>query len=158
MMRRLLKLLALVALLHGGSVEAQGRPLRVRVQTELTFGTLLPGVATLVPPTDPLNAGEFEVRGRNRSEILIQFFLPADLQGPGGAAVLLTFGPGAAGYSPNLNINNQLAFDPAVPQVVALPNNGRAAVFLGGTASPPTNLPAGDYANTVTLQIAYLNN
>lgn len=158
MIRRALTLLTFTVLLYGGGLEAQGRPLRLNIRTELTFGTLLPGVTAVVPPTDPLNAGQIDLRGQRNADVLVEFVLPADLVGPGGASLPLLFGPGAAGYSPQADIGTQIGFDPVVPQVFTLPSNGNAAVFLGGTASPPANIPPGDYSNTVTLQVAYVNN
>lgn len=158
-MRRLALLLIVLALACAREAEAQGRPLRVQVATSLNFGDLLPGVPTTVVTNDPLNAGEFDLRGRKNTDILVEFILPPDLTGPGGAAVTLIFGPGSAGYSMTANIAQQMLFDPGSPQAFTLPGgNGRASVFLGGTAVPPSGLPAGSYTNTVTLQVGYLGN
>lgn len=155
--RRIALTIAALALFGAAEAAAQGRPLRVQVQTSLTFGTLLPGVPTTILTNDPLNAGEFQIRGRRNSDILIQFFLPAELAGPGTSVVPLIFGPASAGFSPDRNINNQILFDPAAPQVFRITaRNGQGGVFLGGTAAPGTSVQAGAYSAQLTIQVAYL--
>ena len=162
-MRRALPLLLAVAPLLAGVADAwaqtrAGRPLRAMGVQELRFGTLLAGVPTTVLPTDPLDAGQMEVRGRRFSEVLISLLLPGDLVGPGGATVPLTFGPGSGGYSPSSTIGSQLAFDPTVPTVFTLPGNGRSTIYLGGTAHPPPQPPPGTYSGSITLSVSYISN
>ena len=70
----------------------------------------------------------------------------------------LSFGPAAAGYSPTRDIDSQIAFDPQVPNVLPLPNNGRGIIYLGGTATPPAQATVGAYAATITLTISYVGN
>ena len=146
-------LLAWVAPLDG-----QGRPTRVRPQQDLAFGSLLAGVPTTVLPTDGLNAGQIRISGRGDSELLVSFFFPAGLVGPGGASVPLSFGPGTAGYSESRSIGDQVLFDPSVPTALRLPRNGQGMIYLGGTATPPHTVPAGSYTGTITLTISYLGN
>ncbi|HSM05390.1 MAG TPA: hypothetical protein VK858_12295 [Longimicrobiales bacterium] len=163
-MTRLMAGLGLTVLLLGAPLEAQGgpptrgRPLRVDGQQELNFGQLLTGLPSAVLPNDPLNAARVQVSGEKDSDLLISFFLPAALIGPGGAGVPLIFGPADAGYSAERSVDTQVPFDPAAPSVIRLPGNGRGLLFLGGTALPAGTLPAGDYAATVTLTISYLGN
>jgi hypothetical protein len=49
-----------------------------------------------------------------------------------------------------------VAFDPRLPFIGTLPDNGRASVFLGGTANPAPAQRAGSYSGTVTLTVAYV--
>lgn len=141
-----------------GPLDAQGRPTRVQARQDLTFGQLLAGVPTTVFPGDGLNAGQIRISGRRNTEVLVSFFFPQGLTGPGGASVPLTFGPGSAGYSPTRSIGNQIPFDPTAATPLRLPGNGQGLIYLGGTATPPHTVPAGSYTGTVTLTISYLGN
>jgi len=154
----LLPVVLLALLLGAAGAFAQGRPLRARPVQPLNFGDLLGGLPTTVLRTDPINSGQFDIRGERLTEVLVDLLLPSALVGPGGATVPLTFGPGTAGYSPDGSIGSQVAFDPAVPQAVRLPGNGRGAVFLGGTASPPGQVAVGAYSATITITISYIGN
>ena len=160
MNRHVIGLILLVALFGSTTVNAaaQGRPLRAQGQQALDFGELLGGLPQVVAPTDPVYAARIQISGRNRDDVLVSFLLPAALEGPRGASVPLVFGPGSAGYSPNLGINSQIAFDPAVSSVFRLPNNGRGMIYLGGTALPPAQAVVGAYAAAVTLTISYVGN
>ncbi|MEJ2539877.1 MAG: DUF4402 domain-containing protein [Gemmatimonadota bacterium] len=151
-------LLALLTLGIPADARGQGRPLRVRGEQDLAFGELLAGIATTVAPTDPLGAARLQISGAKDSDVLVSFFLPVALLGPGGAALPLSFGPGSAGYSPDRSIETQLAFDPAVPSVLQLPGNGRGLIYLGGTALTPSSIPAGSYDATITVTISYVGN
>ena len=122
---RLIGVVLLALLLCGEAAAAQGRPLRARGRQDLTFGQLLGGLPSTVLPTDPLNAGQIEVSSERLTEVLISFLLPPALIGPAGAAIPLAFGPGSAGYSIQRLIDNQIAFDPAVPILVTLPRTAQ---------------------------------
>jgi hypothetical protein len=158
-MRIRMAVMGLMALLAVSlPLEGQGRPTRVRAQQDLAFGELLAGVPTTVLPTDGLNAGQIRIWGRRNAEILVSFFMPGGLDGPGGALVPLSFGPGSAGYSASRTIGDQIAFDPSVPAVLRLPQNGQGMIYLGGTATPPASVNAGSYDGTISLTISYLGN
>jgi hypothetical protein len=162
MILRAIRFALLAAVVAAGSVEAQGRPggggrpLRVQAQQALNFGELLGGLPQVVPSTDPVNAARIQISGRGRSEVLVSFLLPTALDGPGGGAVPLTFGPGSAGYSPDQGIAGQVAFDPETSNVFTLPQNGRGTIYLGGTALPPAQVIVGAYAATITLTVSYI--
>ena len=132
--------------------------MRVRPQQALDFGVLIGGVPEVVLPNDALRAAQVHVTGEGLSELLVSFLLPSGLAGPGGAMVPLSFGPGAAGYSPDGNIDAQAAFDPDLSEVFALPRNGRGTIYLGGTALPPAQVPSGTYTASITLTISYVGN
>lgn len=168
MMPRVSTLALLALLVAAPALEAQGppgprppgggRPLRVDARQGLSFGALIPGVPTVVPSNDALNAASVQVRGRGGSDVLLSFLLPTQLDGPGGAGVPLTFGVGSAGYSPSQDINAQIALDPQASEVLTLPQNGQGMIYLGGVASPPTQIPSGTYAATITVTLSYVGN
>ena len=133
-----------------------GQALQVRGQRPLTFGVVLPGVPRAVLRTDPANSGEYSVRYRRFSLLMLQFTLPAALTGPGGATMPLSFGAGDAGFSPGGAIGSQIGFDPNTGGTGVLPGNGRGAVFLGGTAQPQTSQAAGAYTGVVVLTVTVL--
>lgn len=147
---------ALFLLLVAGTAEAQGRPLRASAVSPLEFGTLIPGVAARVSPTDAGRAGQYEIRGAKAVPLQVEFLLPAGMAGPGGATIPLAFGPADGGWSPGGSAAAQSAFDPRLPGTFQLPTNGKATVFLGGRALPSNGQPTGDYAGTVTLVVSYL--
>lgn len=139
-------------------VQAQGnggRPLNALSRQTLDFGTLFTGTATKVSRFDALRAGQFELRGAKGAEVRVDLGLPAALNGPSGAKVPLTFGSGDGGYTRDGTIATAAPFDPRHALVTTLSGNGRLYIFLGGTATPAARQPAGAYAGTVTLTIAY---
>lgn len=135
-----------------------GRPLSARGLQDLSFGDLIPGVPTTVLPTDPVSAARIEIRGHRGTEVLVDFLLPPELTGAGGAEVPLDFPAGSAGYSRDGSVEAQTSFDPTSAPVVSLPSDGRGTVFLGGTAAPPSGTPAGTYSATLTLTLSYVGN
>ena len=147
-------------LLVRAPVDAQGqgnggRPLNALSRQTLNFGTLFTGTATKVSRQDALRAGQFELRGVKGSEVRIDLGLPTALNGPAGAKVPLTFGPADGGYALDGAIGTAAPFDPRHALISTLSSNGRLYIFLGGTATPAARQPAGSYAGTVTLTIAY---
>lgn len=125
----------------------------------LSFGDVLPGVPTTVPTSDAVNAASFEIRGQRNREVLISFLLPSALNGPGAGTIPLTFGPGSAAFVPFwFWPTYQIPFDPTVQVAVNLSFFGRSLVLLGGTASPPSQTPAGSYSANVVLTLAYTGN
>ncbi len=143
------------ALLVAVPLHAQ-RPLTVTGVRGLTFGAVLPGVPRIILRTDPANSGEFDIRGPNNSQMLLSFVLPVAMTGPSGALMPLSFGAGDAGYSQSQSIGSQVGFDPKQPFTATLSNNGRGAVFVGGTANPTTNQRAGAYTATLILNVTVL--
>jgi len=159
-LRRAIPLLVVLCLLAAGAqgISAQGRQLRAQGAQALSFGDLLGGLPTTVLPTDPLNSGQIDIRGEKGSDVLVEFLLPDAMLGPGGARIPLTFGPGFGGYSVFNSIATQVAFDPALPQVVQLDKTGRGMLYLGGTAAPPPAAAVGSYSGTISLTISYVGN
>ncbi|HEX9611841.1 MAG TPA: DUF4402 domain-containing protein [Gemmatimonadales bacterium] len=147
---------ALVAALGGALAAQGGRPLRVDGVRELSFGTVLPGIPRQVLRTDPVASGEFQIRGEKFNPVELTFALPTLMTGPAGASMPVLFGGNDAGYSVTQSIASQVGFDPSQPFQSQLDKDGRASVFLGGTANPMASQRSGSYSGTVTLTVAYL--
>ena len=130
------------------------RPIAVTGVQSLSFGTLLPGVPTVVSRTDAAKSGQFMIQGPHGTQGQLTFTLPSVLTGPGGATLALTFGGSDAGYSQSQNIGSQIGFDPRQAFVVTFSQQGSGSVFLGGTARPAPTQRAGAYTATITLNLA----
>jgi len=135
---------------------AQGKPLNVTGMHNLTFGAVFPGVPRVISRTDPANAGQYDVGYSKFAPIQITFALPAVMNGPAGATMPLVFGANDGGYSSPETITSQVGFDPRVAFATTLDKNGRAAVFLGGTAQPLASQRAGNYTATITMTVTVL--
>jgi hypothetical protein len=135
--------------------EHGGRQLRVLGIRGLTFGSLIAGMPSSVLRTDPARSGQFDITAQNGEVVLVSFSLPSAMTGPGGASLLLMFSGSDAGFSQEQTIADHVTFDPRTTYLGTMSQQGRASIFLGGTAMPAFNQPPGDYSGTVTLTIAY---
>jgi hypothetical protein len=106
--------------------------------------------------TDPINSGQFEIRGPFLTFIRLTFTLPTVLNGPLGATMPLTFAANDAGYSYNNTIGSQTAFNPNQSYQTLIWIGGRSGVFLGGRVSPAAGQRAGSYTGTVVLSVVVL--
>ena len=149
-------LVLLLPLAGAASLAAQGRSLRVTGVRAVSFGIVLPGVARVVLRTDPVNSGQFDIRGPKFMNVQLTFSLPTAMTGPAGASMALSFGGSDAGYSVSQSIGSQVGFDPKQAFVGQLDKNGRVAVFIGGTALPATSQRAGSYTAILTLSVILL--
>lgn len=146
---------AIGAMLLVVPLAAQGKPITVTGVRGVNFGAVLPGVPRVVLRTDPANSGQFDIKGP-KGNVLLSFVLPVRMTGPGGALMPLSFGSSDAGYSATQAIGSQVGFDPKQSFTAALPNNGRASVFVGATANAATNQRAGAYTATIILNVTIL--
>jgi len=144
-------------LLSGLFSEVLHSQIQVIGQQDLTFGSLFPGIPERVLPTDGVRAGEFRIRGPRNMEIILQFTLPAVMVGPGAATMPLSYAANDGLYDPQ-GPAPSVAFDPTAPFINRLPNNQRARVFLGATATPSFSQAAGDYSAAVVLTVALTGN
>ncbi len=129
------------------------RPLTVTGIQSLTFGTLLPGMPSVVSRTDAVKSGRFDLGGPHDTQGQVTFTLPSVLTGPAGATLPLSFGGSDAGYSQSQNIGSQVGFDPNQPFLITFSGQGRGSIFLGGTARPAPIQRAGSYTGTITLNL-----
>jgi hypothetical protein len=153
-MRRIALVLGL-AMLIAGPARAQGRKIRVDGVRPLAFGSLLAGAPTTVRRTDPANSGQFDLTAQNNDVVILSFSLPSSMSGPAGASLPLSFSGSDAGFSASQSIAAQVAFDPRQSYVGMMSQQGRATVFLGGTAMPAFNQRPGAYSATITLTVMY---
>ena len=131
------------------------KPVAVTGVQSLTFGSVFPGVPVHILRTDAVHSGQLNIRGNKNAGIQITFTLPANMTGPLGASMPLSYGSTDAGYSNPQNIGTQLPFDPRAPYTTALDKNGDAIVYLGATASPSVTQRAGSYTATITMTVVY---
>ncbi|PYP57427.1 MAG: hypothetical protein DMD44_10175 [Gemmatimonadetes bacterium] len=129
------------------------RPLTVTGIQSLTFGTLIPGIPSVVSRTDAVKSGRFDVGGPHDTQGRLTFTLPSVLTGPAGATLPLTFSGSDAGFSQSQNIGSQIGFDPKQPFLMTFSGQGRGSVFLGATARPAPTQRAGSYTGTITLNL-----
>lgn len=130
-----------------------GAQIQVTAGQGVVFGTMLPGITASASRVNASEAGQFNLAGARNAQVLLQFTLPARMAGPGGATLPLSFGGGDAGYSSRQSIGNQTGFDPRAPFTARLGTNGRGSVFLGCTAQPAADQPAGAYSATLILTV-----
>jgi hypothetical protein len=148
--------LAAALLLGHAAVAAAQAPIGVTGVQGVTFGTMLQGATKVISRADAANAAQFTIKaGGGGRQVQLQFTLPSNLVGPGGAAIPLSYGAGDAGFSAQQSIANQVGFDPRSPVVVQLSQNGRGSVFLGCRATPGAAQPPGTYTATLTLTVIY---
>ena len=146
-----------LSLIQMASAVAQGVPTAVGSRT-LNFGPVFPGLVGQVARTDAANAGRFNLRGRRNAEVQVTLTLPATLTAGGGRTMPLGFGANDGGFDTRNRAGSARAFDPRIPLVTRLGNNGRLFVFLGGSVMPSPVQPAGTYNATITLTVAYTGN
>jgi hypothetical protein len=106
-MRAMLVALASIGVMLAGTRSAQAQVLVV-AERDLQFGLLMPGVPTIVPPTDLTRSAQLRIDGRGTYQVTFQ--LPASLTAPGGQQIPLVFG-GADGLVTILHATNSAAPD-----------------------------------------------
>ncbi len=153
---RVAALLVFALALASAGVDAQDA-LSVRGRRDLTFGTVLRGVPTVVEPL-VRSAGRWEIRGESNAEVRIDLLLPVSLTSASGAELPLSFGSADGAFSFHPVGKPARVFDPQLPVIMAFDRRGKLYVFLGGTALPEAMQPAGDYAATISLTVSYTGN
>lgn len=150
-------LLALVLFLASAS-ELRAQSVRSATGVrDLSFGSVLPGVATTVPPSDLARSGQFEITGEVNDPVEITFFLPSVLtNSPAGATMPVDFPDLFAGFSASGSITNQVSFNPRAPFRVNLSSTGRGTGFLGGVLTPSGTQPPGSYSGSVSITVSFL--
>lgn len=140
---------AVVAQGHGG------KPITATANQNLTFGTVIPGVAVMILRTDALNSGQFQIRGQNGQPVQVVFTLPTALVGPSGSQLPLSFGAADGGYATSPTIGTATSFDPRTALNATLSGQGRLYLYLGGRVTPPAQLAPGAYSATITITVIY---
>jgi len=129
-------------------------PLTVVSVSDLSFGTVLPGISTSVSATDPHHSGQFEIQGPACASVRIEFSLPFALVSDHGALLPVSFGAGDgfADFSHGTPPRG-LVFDPHMPVIGTLGPNGRLLLRLGGTVNPAQTQTGGAYSATISLTV-----
>ncbi len=143
-----------------GQLAAQLLAPSVTAVRGLAFGSLFPGVATTVQPSDPSRSARVDITGTLSSGIQITFGLPTTMTRSGGATVPLNFGSVSAAYSRGTSGAITSLFDPRAPHATTLSSgvlglSGTGSVFLGAGVLPSGSQPAGAYSGTVSISVAY---
>lgn len=154
-MRRIALVLGLAVFAAPPAQAQGGRKIRVDGVRPLAFGSLLAGTPTTILRTDPASSGQFDLAAQNNDVVIISLSLPSSMSGPAGASLPLSFTGSDAGFSPSQSIGAQVAFDPRQAYLGTMSQQGRASVFLGGTATPAFNQRPGAYSATITLTVMY---
>jgi hypothetical protein len=125
-------------------------PLTALALSDLTFGTVLPGIPSAVSVRDPLHAGLFEIQGPANASVRVEFVLPTALVSDEGALLPISFGygDGSAVFG-----GRSLQFDPHAPVIAALGSDGRLFIRLGGTVRPGRPQAGGAYHATIPLTV-----
>jgi hypothetical protein len=130
------------------------RPLHALAISDLTFGTVLPGIPASIGIFDHRHAALFQVEGPADAAVRIELVLPSALAGVGGALLPIAFGPGdgfadfSRGQPPRGAV-----FDPNAPLISSLGPNGRLWVRLGGTVLPGRPQAGGWYSGTIYVTV-----
>jgi hypothetical protein len=147
-MRAMLVALASIGVMLAGTRSAQAQVLVV-AERDLQFGLLMPGVPTIVPPTDLTRSAQLRIDGRGTYQVTFQ--LPASLTAPGGQQIPLVF-CGADGL---VTIRHKLTqFDPRTTVTFKVnPAEGEAVINLGGRVQPAPMQPAGSYSAMIVMMV-----
>jgi len=132
-------------------------PMALRAQTvvglqNLDFGAVIPGVPTIVAPTDAARAGQFRIGGVFIRNVTITFTLPTVMNGPLGATMPITFGNTDGGYSTFFQANTP--FNPNTPynETVIF----AATIVLGGRVTPSPTQRGGSYSANIVMTVIFL--
>jgi hypothetical protein len=127
---------------------------------DLSFGTVIKGVATTVLPI-ALTAGEWQVTGSSNAFVIISFTLPAQLtniQALPGSTMPITFsGVSAIWRRATNNPVGGTIFNPAAGAVGRFgpPANPNMYIWLGGTVNPAAAAKPGIYQGNVVVSLIY---
>lgn len=133
-----------------GSLRAQVGVVGVR---DLAFGSVIPGIATNVPPSDPVRSGMWEITAPQGDRVQVRLTLPNRLTAPGGLQMPVGFANNHAIVVSDTPGATPEAFNPNATQNLRLDTSGRFFVFLGGTASPTGTQAPGTYSATALVTI-----
>jgi len=123
-------------------------------RNDLSFGTVLAGIPSVVDVHDHRRAGLFEINGPEDASVRVEFVLPASLVSAGGDELPLQFDArdGFADFSMGQPPRGTY-FDPFTALVSTLGPNGKLYLRLGGTARPSRLQVGGVYRATIYLTV-----
>ncbi len=133
-----------------GSLRAQVGVVGVR---DLAFGNVIPGIQTIVSPSDPVRSGMWEVSAQQGDRVRVRLTLPARLTAPGGSQMPVTFGNNDAIAVSDAPGATPVTFNPRASQNFRLVTSGRFFIFLGGRVTPAGTQAPGAYTATALLTV-----
>ncbi|MGH7538547.1 MAG: hypothetical protein ACREMF_07935 [Gemmatimonadales bacterium] len=143
---------------NSGSITATAlvqQPINVVGAVNLAFGDVIPGINKAVAFADA-GAGRFDVTGQAGAPVNLSFTaLPTNLT---SGVNNLPIGSYTGGVNATNTAAGATSFAPFAGTTATLSGTsgtGNLFVFIGATVSPPTNLTAGTYTGTITLQVTY---
>ena len=140
-----------------GSAAPCSAQLLVQGIRDLDFGPVIQGIATSVPPTDPIRSGQFYFRTPGLgTRIRIQFTLPTRLNGPAGARLPISFGANDAMARGTAPASAPAFFNPNGAVVYQMVTSPDANVWIGGRVTPAANQAVGSYTNTIVIPFTIL--
>ncbi len=128
------------------------RPLLVVAHRDLSFGTIVRGIASSVSAHSG-EAGLFEIQGEPYASIRVDFILPTAMTSDEGDLLQLLFGPGDGTTILGLARTVAIGFDPREPLITTLGPIGKLQIRLGGTVLPMQQQQGGTYRATVSLTV-----
>jgi hypothetical protein len=152
---------ASAVVLPGALLRAQAGPKRVLVVPplvavalrDLAFGSVLPGIPSSVPVSDPLHTGLFAISGPAAASVRVEFILPTSMAfGTSLLPIVFGAGDGFADFN-NVSPPGGTIFDPHAPLLGALGPGGQLFVRMGGTVFPVRTQTSGAYAATITMTV-----
>ena len=140
------------------AMPAQGQaPLVVSPVQNLAFGSLIPGVRTVVDPLLLARSGQIRVQASIGAVFRISYTLPTVMTRTGGGASFpLVFGAASAGAAASSTPTALVRFNPAVPTNFQFVTTDRATFFLGGEARPNAGQLTGAYTAPIIVTITNL--
>ncbi len=133
-----------------GSLGAQVGVAGVR---DLAFGNVIPGIQTIVSPSDPVRSGMWEVTAQQGDRVQVRLTLPSQLTAPGGLQMPVTFGNNDAIAVSDAPGATPVTFNPRATQNFQLVTSGRFFIFLGGRVTPAGTQAPGGYTATAVLTV-----
>jgi len=121
----------------------------------LAFGPVIVGIPSIVAPSDAIRSGQYRFTAPAGSRVRIDFDLPSQLGGPGGAKLPIKFGKTDAVAVGNAAGSVPVVLDPnpKANQKYDMGTNTAVNVFLGGTVTPAGNQAPGSYIATIVLTV-----
>jgi hypothetical protein len=130
---------------------------QVTTLSPLEFGTIVSGTTTSVAPTSP-DAAAWRIHGSIGVAGVITLSLPSTLARSGGGGSLpVSFCTSCGVYRiNNSNPAGGSTFNPNSVLILTIVLASDLYIWIGGSANPPLNQPAGSYSGTIVITVVPL--
>jgi hypothetical protein len=117
---------------------------------DLQFGSLAPGVPTIVAPSDPVKSGQWSLTAPVGTKVQIRITAPTQLLRSGGGGTMpVNFLNGDVFVQGGWTGALAEFFNPNATKNFQFTGGTQAILRLGGRVTPAGNQATGPYANTV---------